>query len=86
MLAYTFKRLLALVPTLLAASVLVFLFVHLIPGDPAAILLGDSATPEDVARLSREMGLDQPIYVQYFIWLGNALQAIWGHPCSSAPR
>lgn len=78
MLVYTFKRLLTLVPTLLAASVLVFLFVHLIPGDPAAILLGDSATPEDVARLSREMGLDRPIYVQYFIWLGNALQGDFG--------
>lgn len=78
MLAYTFKRILALVPTLLAASVLVFLFVHLIPGDPAAVLLGDSATPEEVAQLSREMGLDQPIYVQYFIWLGHALQGDFG--------
>ena len=78
MLAYTFKRLLALVPTLLAASVLVFLFVRLIPGDPAAILLGDSATPEDVARLSQEMGLDRPLYVQYFIWLGQALQGDLG--------
>ena len=50
MLAYTAKRLLTLIPTLLAASVLVFLFVHLIPGDPAAILLGDTATPEEVAQ------------------------------------
>jgi len=44
MLVYTIKRLLALVPTLLAATILVFLFIHLIPGDPAAILLGDTAT------------------------------------------
>ena len=52
MLVYTIKRLLALIPTLLAASILVFLFIHLIPGDPAAILLGDSATPEEVAALA----------------------------------
>ena len=57
MLAYTVKRLFTLIPTLLAASILVFLFVHLIPGDPAAILLGDTATPEEIAQLSAEMGL-----------------------------
>jgi peptide/nickel transport system permease protein len=78
MLIYTAKRLLALIPTLLAASVLVFLFIHLIPGDPAAILLGDSATPQDVAQLSREMGFDEPLSVQYLIWLGNVLQGDLG--------
>ena len=78
MTAYIFKRLLALVPTLLAASILVFLFVHLIPGDPASILLGDSATPEDIAQLSREMGLDRPLAVQYFLWAGNVLQGDFG--------
>ena len=78
MFAYAVKRLLALVPTLLAASVLVFLFIHLIPGDPAAILLGDSATPEDIASLTSEMGLDRPLWVQYFFWLGNVLQGDLG--------
>ena len=78
MLAYTAKRLLTLIPTLLAASALVFLFIHLIPGDPASILLGDTATPEEVAQLTREMGLDQPLWVQYFVWLGNILQGDLG--------
>lgn len=78
MLVYTIKRLLALIPTLLAASILVFLFIHLIPGDPAAILLGDSATPEEVAALTREMGFDEPIWKQYLLWLGNVLQGDLG--------
>jgi peptide/nickel transport system permease protein len=78
MLGYTFKRLLTLIPTLLAASVLVFLFVHLIPGDPAAILLGDTATPEEVALLTTELGLDRPLAVQYFFWLGNVVQGDLG--------
>jgi len=78
MLAYTIKRILALIPTLLAASVLVFLFVHLIPGDPAAILLGDTATPEEIAELTRAMGLDRSLVTQYFLWLGNVLQGDFG--------
>lgn len=78
MLVYTIKRLLALIPTLLAASMLVFLFVHLIPGDPASILLGDTATPEEVAALTRELGLDEPLWTQYLIWLGNVLQGDLG--------
>lgn len=78
MFVYTFKRLLALIPTLLAASMLVFLFVHLIPGDPASILLGDTATPEEVAALTRELGLDEALWTQYLIWLGNVLQGDLG--------
>ena len=78
MLAYTIKRILTLIPTLLAASALVFLFIHLIPGDPAAVLLGDTATPEEIAELNREMGLDQPIFTQYVLWLGNLLQGDLG--------
>lgn len=78
MFVYTFKRLLALIPTLLAASMLVFLFVHIIPGDPASILLGDTATPEEVAALTRELGLDEALWTQYLIWLGNVLQGDLG--------
>ena len=78
MLGYVLDRSLTLVPTLLAASVLVFLFVHLIPGDPAAILLGDTATPEEIAALTRELGLDRPLWQQYFLWLGNILQGDFG--------
>lgn len=78
MLLYTLKRIFALIPTLLVASVLVFLFVRLIPGDPAAVMLGDTATPEEVAALSQKMGFDQPIWVQYLLWLKNALQGDLG--------
>ncbi|MCP1200246.1 ABC transporter permease [Notoacmeibacter sp. MSK16QG-6] len=78
MFAYTIKRLLTLIPTLLAASVLVFLFVHLIPGDPASILLGDTATPEEVAALTKELGLDKPLIVQYFYWLIQVVQGDFG--------
>lgn len=78
MLAFTIKRILATIPTLIAASMLIFLFIHLIPGDPAAMLLGDTATPEEVAALTKEMGLDQPIYLQYLRWAGNVLQGDLG--------
>ncbi len=78
MFVYTFNRLLALIPTLLAASILVFLFIHLIPGDPASILLGDTATPEEIAELTRAMGLDKPLWTQYFIWLSNVVQGDLG--------
>lgn len=78
MLSFTLKRLLALIPTLFAASILIFLFIHLIPGDPAAVLLGDTATPEEIAALTTEMGLDQPLYIQYFHWLSNLLHGDMG--------
>lgn len=65
-------------PTLFAASILIFLFIHLIPGDPAAILLGDQATPEDIALLTRELGLDRPLYIQYVYWLGNVFRGDLG--------
>ncbi len=73
LLAFTIKRLLALIPTLLAASVLVFAFIRLVPGDPVAVLLGDAATPEDALALRHEMGLDQPLPLQYFLWLRGLL-------------
>lgn len=79
MLAYIFKRILTLVPTLVAASILVFLFIHLIPGDPAAVLLGDLATPEEIAALTHEMGLDKPIWQQYIAWFSNVLQGDLGN-------
>ncbi|MFK7889861.1 MAG: ABC transporter permease [Granulosicoccus sp.] len=79
MLIYIVKRLLTFVPTLLAASVLVFLFIHLIPGDPAAVLLGDTATPEEVAALTRELGLDEPLWRQYTVWFSNVLRGDLGN-------
>ena len=78
MLAYTLGRLLTLVPTLLAASVLVFGFIHLVPGDPAAVLLGDTATAEEIAALTARMGLDRPLPEQYLLWLGDLLRGDLG--------
>lgn len=78
MLSYLVKRVLSFIPTLIAASILVFLFIHLIPGDPAAVLLGDTATPEDIAELTRELGLDKPIWQQYIHWFAGVIHGDLG--------
>ena len=67
---YTARRLLQLVPTLLAVSLLVFLMVRLIPGDPALVIAGENASPELLARIRENLGLDRPILVQYgaYLW------------------
>ena len=57
---------------------IIFLFIHLIPGDPIYVLLGDEATPEQVEALRNRLGLDQPLLVQYFHWAGNVLQGDFG--------
>ncbi len=67
-----------LLVTLLAVSVVAFLLVALLPGDLALVILGDAATPERVAALRAEMGLDQPLAQRYFTWLGNVLQGNLG--------
>lgn len=69
---YTFRRLLTIIPTLLVASILIFSFMHLMPGDPAAVMLGTNATPEQVERLRTQMGLNRPIYIQFFTWVRGA--------------
>lgn len=71
--AFALKRAGAMLVTLWAASVIIFAFIHLIPGDPIYVLLGDTATPDQADRLRREMGLDDPIVVQYLRWAGHAL-------------
>ena len=62
-----------MLPTFLAASFFIFIFVRLIPGDPAAVMLGDAATPEQVASLRAEMGLDKPLLLQYGLWMGKLM-------------
>ncbi len=71
---YILKRLLGLLPVLLGITLLVFCFLHLIPGDPAVVLLGERATPEQLAALRERMGLNQPLPVQYLTFLGNLLR------------
>jgi peptide/nickel transport system permease protein len=69
---YLLRRLLSLVPVVFGVTVLVFLIIHLTPGDPARIMMGVAGRPEDVENLRHELGLDQPIYVQYVRWLERA--------------
>ncbi|MEL6604178.1 MAG: ABC transporter permease [Cyanobacteria bacterium J06614_10] len=71
---YILGRLLQLVPVLLGISLLVFAFLHLIPGDPAVTMLGDRATPEALETLRDRMGLNEPLPLQYLTFLGNLLQ------------
>jgi peptide/nickel transport system permease protein len=71
--SYVVKRLMAMLVTLFAASIIIFAFIHLIPGDPIYVLLGDMATPDQAESLRHSMGLDQPIIVQYLQWIGRAL-------------
>jgi peptide/nickel transport system permease protein len=72
------RRILYLVPVLIAVSLLTFSIASLLPGDLAMTILADQATPENLAALRREMGLDQPIWWRYFGWLGNVLQGDLG--------
>lgn len=78
MTGYIIKRLLSAIPVLLGITVIVFLIMAMIPGDPATAILGSYATPENVEKLNRDLGLDRPLVAQYFIWLGNLLQGDFG--------
>lgn len=75
---YILVRLAGLLPVLLGISVLVFLVMHLAPGDPALIMLGPHATAESLAQLHRDFGLDLPLPVQYLRWVGHLLSGDWG--------
>jgi len=78
-LGYIAKRLFHLSLIMFGVSVLVFLMLRMIPGDPARLLLGEFASPEELVRLRSQMGLDQPYLVQYGIYLKNILQADLGN-------
>jgi glutathione transport system permease protein len=71
---YLLRRLTETIPVLLAVTVLVFLFVHMLPGDPARLVAGPDATPQDIAAVRTEMGLDKPLPLQYLHYLGQTLQ------------
>jgi peptide/nickel transport system permease protein len=75
---YLGRRLLQIVPVLVGISIVVFLLVRLIPGDPARAMLGTRATPELIARLHSQFGLDKPIWVQYVDFLGSVLHGDFG--------
>jgi peptide/nickel transport system permease protein len=76
--SYLIRRLLALVPVLGVVAVVVFLLIHLTPGDPAAVMLGPEASAAQVDALRAQLGLNDPLYVQFFRWLGGVLQGDLG--------
>jgi peptide/nickel transport system permease protein len=78
MLGFVAQRLFYLVPVLVVVSLLTFLIASLLPGDLAYVILGDQATPEKVAALRHDMGLDQPIWWRYISWLGHVLEGDFG--------
>lgn len=75
---YILKRLLSMIPAIFVVSVVIFLIIHLTPGDPAAVMLGDQADPEAIAALREALGLNDPLPVQYLRWLGGVLQGDLG--------
>jgi len=75
---YLLKRVLSLIPILFGISILVFAILHLVPGDPVSIMLGTEATEESVAVLRAQLGLDQPILLQYLHWAGRLLHGDFG--------
>ena len=70
MIRYIFRRLLSAIPVLIGLSIILFAFIHLLPGDPAAVILGEHATPELISQIRTNLGLDQPLYQQYlgYVW------------------
>ena len=75
---YLLRRILATIPVMGVVAVFVFSLLHLTPGDPAAIIAGDFANAEDIARIGKQLGLDRPLHVQFVAWVGQVLQGELG--------
>ena len=78
MLGYLLRRVLAAIPVMGVVALFVFLLLRLTPGDPAAILAGDNATPEQLERIRTSLGLNEPLYTQFFTWIGKLLHGDLG--------
>lgn len=75
---YIIKRLLQIIPVILGVTLIAFALIHLAPGDPVRTMLGQHATQQEIDEIRAKYGLDQPLYVQYFMWLGDVLQGDLG--------
>jgi peptide/nickel transport system permease protein len=75
---YLVRRILATIPVMGVVAVVVFLLLHLAPGGPAALIAGDFATAEDIARIGKQLGLDRPLHVQFVAWVGQVLSGDLG--------
>ncbi len=78
MFAYIVRRILATIPVMAVVAIFVFALLYLSPGDPAAIIAGDTATVDDIIRIRARLGLDQPFYIQFGTWLWHLLQGDLG--------
>lgn len=78
MLSYIMKRILSAIPVLLVVSIVIFLIIHITPGNPASVILGEEATPEQIAELEESLGLNLPIHQQYFSWIAGVFQGDLG--------
>jgi len=76
--AYVVRRVLATIPVMAVVAIFVFALLHLSPGDPAAIIAGDTATAQDIARIRTALGLDQPLYIQFGTWLWHLVRGDLG--------
>ena len=83
---YILRKLLTLIITLFIVSLLAFLAFQVIPGSPATSMLGTNATPEKVAQLEAELGLDDPVLVRYGRWVADFVQGDWGSPTATTCR
>lgn len=79
MTTYILRRIVLLIPVILIVGLVVFTLVHLTPGDPAAIILGDQATPEDIQQLRETLGLNDPLPIQFINWFGGVLTLDFGN-------
>lgn len=78
MLKYIAKRVLSLIPVLFVVSIVIFGIIHITPGDPASVILGQEATPEQISELREQLGLNEPIHMQYFNWIQGVVQGDLG--------
>jgi peptide/nickel transport system permease protein len=78
MAAYIFRRLIATIPVMAIVGVFVFMLLHLSPGDPAAIIAGDNATPENIARIRERLGFERPLHVQFLAWVWDTVRGDLG--------
>ncbi len=78
MYAYIARRLLATIPVMAVVGIFVFLLLHLTPGDPAVVIAGDYARPEDIIKIRERLGLNEPLYIQFFTWVGNLIRGDLG--------
>src|SRR5260370_2748714 len=85
MTTYVLRRLLLMLPVAFLVTVGVFMLIHLTPGDPALILLGEDRSPQAIADIHKQLGLDKPIYVQYGLWLGRMAHRNLGRSLTTPP-